>query len=143
MPLTSSGTIWKHQDFVKIWKDGEKLRAGFFNEEDVLTEEIPLEDLNASEPLEIAKVMAEDHRIRAQSGNGVDFELIQGNPKVIEENSFLSEREAELYVLTEELGYSIAKASEKMNISKGNAYGKKARIKQKIEKSENTADLDL
>lgn len=141
MPLTSSGTIWKHQDFVKIWKDEGNLRAGFFNEEDVMTEEINLDDLNASEPLEIAKEMAEDQRIRVQSGHGVDFELIQGDPKVIEENSFLSEREAELYVLTEELGYSIADASEKMNISKGNAYGKKARIKEKIEKAEKTAEL--
>ena len=143
MPLTSSGTIWKHQDFVKIWKDEGKLRAGLFNEEHLLTEEIPLEELNASEPLEIAKALAEDRRIRVKSGHGADFELIQGNPKVIEENSFLSEREAELYVFTEELGYSIADASEKMNISKGNAYGKRAKIKEKIEKAERTAELSI
>jgi len=143
MSLTSSGTIWKHQDFVKIWRDEGNLKAGFFNEENVLTEEINLDDFNASKPLEIAKVLAEDQRIRVQAGYGFDFELIQGDPKVIEENSFLSEREAELYVLTEELGYSISHASEKMNISKGNAYGKKAKIKEKIEKAEKTAELDL
>ena len=61
----------------------------------------------------------------------------------LEENTSLSEREAELYVLTEELGYNTVQASEKMGISKNNAYGKRGKIKEKIEKAENTAELSI
>jgi len=137
-------TIWtKGNKFVKVWKNEGKLKAGFFNGDNTLLEEVPVEDLNSSEPKEIAKEMAESHNIRVQSGYGVDFEVVQGNYKAIEEETNLSEREAELYVLTEELGYNTVQASEKMGISKNNAYGKRGDIKEKIGKAKKTAELKI
>lgn len=137
-------TVWtKGNEFVKLWKDEGNLKVGFFNSDNVLLDEVPLEDLNNSEPKEIAKEMAEAHNIRVQAGNGVEFETIQGNWMSIEQETNLSGREAELYVLTEELGYSTVQASEKMGISKNNAYGKRGDIKEKIEKAEKTAELSI
>jgi len=137
-------TVWtKGNKFVKVWKDEGDLKVGFFNSDNVLLEEVPLEDLNHSEPREIGKEMAEAHNIRVQSGNGVNFETIQGNWMSIEEETNLSGREAELYVLTEELGYNTVQASELMGISKNNSYGKRGDIKEKIRKAEKTAELSL
>lgn len=137
-------TIWSGQNkFVKVWKDNEDLKAGFFNSDNTLLKEVAIQNLNHSEPEEIAKEMAEAHNIRVQSGNGVEFDLFQGNYQAIEHQTTLSTREAELYVLTEELGYSIVQASDKMNISKNNAYGKRGKIKEKIQKAKETAKLEL
>lgn len=61
----------------------------------------------------------------------------------IEENTYLSEREAELYILIEKADISIPEAANKIGISKGNAYGKRGDIKQKIEKAEKTAELSI
>lgn len=66
-----------------------------------------------------------------------------GETKQELEKSYLSDREAELYVLTEELGYSTVQASELMGISKNNAYGKRGDIKEKIQKAEKTAELSI
>jgi len=137
-------TVWKQGNkFAKVWKDEENLRVGFFNEDNTLLEEVPIKDLNNSKPKEIAEHMAESHNIRVQSGHGVDFEVVQGNYKTLEDETNLSEREAELYVLTEELRYNTVQASEKMGISKNNAYGKRGDIKEKIEKAEKTAKLEM
>jgi len=68
---------------------------------------------------------------------------ISARKNELEEETMLSEREAELYVLTEELGYNTVEASEKMGISKNNAYGKRGDIKEKIEKAEKTAKLEM
>jgi len=57
--------------------------------------------------------------------------------------SYLSDREAELYILTEELGYNTVQASELMGISKNNCYGKRGDIKEKIRKAEITARLTI
>jgi len=137
-------TIWtKGNKFVKVWKDEGNLKVGFFNSDNVLLDEVPVEDLNNSDPEEIAKEMAGAHNIRVQAGNGVEFETIQGNYMSIEQETNLSDREAELYALTEELGYNTVQASEKMGISKNNAYGKVDRIRKKIQKSEKTAELSI
>lgn len=61
----------------------------------------------------------------------------------LENKTYLSEKEAELYILTEELDINIREASDLMDISKNNAYGKRGRIKKKIEKAERTADLQI
>lgn len=136
--------VWtKGNKFVKVWKDEGNLKVGFFNSDNVLLDEMPLEDLNNSEPEEIAKEMAEAHNILVQAGNGVEFDTIQGNWMSIEQETNLSKRQAELYVLTEELGYTTVQASELMGISKNNAYGKRGDIKEKIRKAEKTAELSL
>lgn len=67
----------------------------------------------------------------------------QCKAKQLSKNSFVSKREAELYVLTEELGYTTVEASDVMGISKNNAYGKRGDIKKKIEKAEKTAELQI
>lgn len=137
-------TVWtKGNKFVKVWTDEGNLKVGFFNSDNVLLDEVPLEDLNNSEPVEIAKEMAEAHNIRVQAGNGVEFDTIQGNWMSIVQETNLSDREAELYVLTEELGYKTVQASELMDISKNNAYGKRGDIKEKIQKAEKTAELEI
>jgi len=71
--MTDTTTISKDK-FVKIWKDEGNLRVGFFNSDNVLLDEVPLEDLNHSETKEIAKEMSEAHNIRVESGYGVDLE---------------------------------------------------------------------
>jgi len=137
-------TVWtKGNKFVKIWKDEGNLKVGFFNSDNVLLEEVPIEDLNNSEPKEIAKEMAEAHNMQVQAGHGVGFDTIQGNWMSIEQETNLSGREAELYVLTEELGYNVTQASKKMGISKNNSYGKRGDIKEKIQKAEKTAELSI
>jgi len=137
-------TVWKQGNkFVKVWRDEGNLRVGFFNGDNTLLEEVPVEDLNSSEPKEIAKEMAEAHNIRVQSGYGVDFEVVQGNYKTVEEETFLSEREAEMYVLTEKLGYTVQEAADEMDIKYGNGSKKRSRIRDKIEKAEKTVELEI
>lgn len=60
----------------------------------------------------------------------------------IARETFLSEREAELYVLKTRNGYTLDEAAEQMEIGSGNIYGKWARVKDKIAKGKKTAELD-
>lgn len=71
-----------------------------------------------------------------------DLEKLEERKKELEK-SYLSSREAELYVLTEELGYTIQEAAGQMSISEGNASGKRGKIKDKIQKAEKTAELSI
>jgi len=63
--------------------------------------------------------------------------------KQLEKETKLSEREAELYVLTEELGYTVQEAADEMDIKYGNASKKRSRIRDKIERAEKTAELEI
>lgn len=59
------------------------------------------------------------------------------------EETRLSEREAELYVLKQHEDYTIRAAAKRMEISPGNAFSKWDTIKQKIEEAQRTAELDF
>ena len=59
------------------------------------------------------------------------------------ENTLLAEREAEAYILTEELDYTIQEAADEMDVGFGRVSGARNRIKEKIMKSEKTAELSI
>lgn len=59
----------------------------------------------------------------------------------LSENTWLSERQAELYILKSEKNFSITDAAQEMNIGRGNASQKWNAIKQKFRKSKRTVDL--
>jgi len=59
------------------------------------------------------------------------------------ESTLLAEREAEAYILTEELGYTIQEAADEMNVGFGRVSGARSRIKEKIRKAEKTAELSI
>lgn len=59
------------------------------------------------------------------------------------EDSYLSEREAELYVLKEKFDLTTSDAAEQMGITVGNARGKLGKIRSKIAKAEKTAELEI
>jgi len=63
--------------------------------------------------------------------------------KQLQKETNLSEREAEAYILTEELGYTIQEAADEMGIKYGNASKKRSRIRGKIEKAEKTVELSI
>jgi len=59
------------------------------------------------------------------------------------EDALLAEREAEAYILTEELGYTIQEAADEMGVGFGRVAGCRHRIKEKIREAEKTVDLSL
>jgi len=59
------------------------------------------------------------------------------------QGTLLSQREAELYGLTELAGLSVTEAAEQMDIARGTAAGKRGRIREKIQKAEETARLTI
>lgn len=61
----------------------------------------------------------------------------------LSQNTLLAEREAEAYILTEKLGHTIQEAADEMDVGFGRVSGARNRIKEKIEKAEKTAELDL
>lgn len=63
------------------------------------------------------------------------------NKEELSEKTWLSERQAELYLLKSEDGLSITDAAEEMDIARGNASEKWSAIKEKFRKSERTLDL--
>lgn len=71
------------------------------------------------------------------------FDPYLAQARKIQEKTNLSKREAEIYCLTENLGYTIEDAAKKMNISYGNASKKRGRIKEKIKLAEKTAKLQF
>ena len=56
----------KENEFIKIWEDEGKTRSGFFNQENELVEEIPVEDTNSNntEDLEAELDNAFDNDVR-------------------------------------------------------------------------------
>jgi len=69
-----TNTAISKDKFVKIWRDEGTLKVGFFDSDNVLLDEVPIEDLNHSEVKGIAKEMSEAHNMRVESGYGVDLE---------------------------------------------------------------------
>lgn len=61
----------------------------------------------------------------------------------LESKTLLSEREAELYILMDKGDLNAVEASNVMDISSNNAYGKLGIIRDKIGKAERTAELDI
>lgn len=62
-------------EYIKIWRDEGDLRVAFFNENTgVRVEEVPVEDLNSSEPEDIAVEMAAAHNRPVRAGHGVELE---------------------------------------------------------------------
>jgi len=57
------------------------------------------------------------------------------------EETMLSQKEAELYVLKTRNGYTLDEAAEEMDLGKGNIYGKWGRVKNKISRAQKTAEL--
>lgn len=45
---TQRSNAEKTDEYIKIWKDEGNLRAGFFSNEAILMEEIPIEDCNSN-----------------------------------------------------------------------------------------------
>jgi len=93
---------------------------------------------------------SEDEEYKAFVSN--DSELVclgcveeyrEDRKQALEENTLLAEREAEAYILTEELGYTIQEAANEMNVGFGRVSGARSRIKEKIEKAENTTELEM
>lgn len=73
---------------------------------------------------------------------------VQDRVHAVANNTALSSREAEVYVLREEEGFTHAEVAEELEISEGNARGKWGTIREKvslaeekIEIAKNTADL--
>jgi DNA-directed RNA polymerase specialized sigma24 family protein len=58
-------------------------------------------------------------------------------------NTLLAEREAEAYILTEELGYTIQEAADEMSVGFGRVSGARSRIKEKIQKVNKTSELEM
>ncbi len=63
------------------------------------------------------------------------------SPLALSEETRLSEREAQLYVYTRKLGYTLKGAATEMEISEGTAYKMNNRIKNKVEEAEKTSAL--
>jgi len=77
-----------------------------------------------------------------------EVENLEDRAARVADRTYLTHREAELYILRYEEGMTHAAASHKMGISEGNARGKWANIKKKvndapglIEKARNTEEL--
>jgi len=68
-------------------------------------------------------------------------ERIQERIEELQQDTLLAEREAEAYVFTEILDYTLKDAAEEMETSTDNIAQKRHRFKNKIEKSERTAEL--
>lgn len=91
-------------------------------------------------------MVAEDRPISAFHCNDDDCRGTmwrQDRASGIEKVTALSDREAELYVLKELEGLTLAEAAEEMDIEENTARGKWGRIKEKIRKAEATARLSL
>jgi len=58
----------------------------------------------------------------------------------LSENTLLAEREAEAYILTEELGYTIQEAADEMNVGFGRVSGARTRIKEKLKDAKATVE---
>lgn len=79
---------------------------------------------------------------------GSKLEEVQDRVHAVANTTHLSSREAEVYVLREEEGFTHAEVAEELEISEGNARGKWGTVKEKVslaeeevEIAENTADL--
>lgn len=68
-------------------------------------------------------------------------ERIQEKVEELQQDTLLAEREAEAYVYTEILDYTLEDAADEMETSTDNVSQKRHRFKNKIEKAERTAEL--
>lgn len=64
----------------------------------------------------------------------------ENKKKSLMEETWLSEREAEAYLLTEKQDFIIRKASEKMGVCPGRVKSIRHRIREKLKKSRETID---
>lgn len=67
-------------EYIKIWKDEGDLRAGFFSNEAVLMEEIPIGDCNSDNADDLAKELDEAfsaHKIRFGAGVNPDQKTLE------------------------------------------------------------------
>lgn len=106
------------------------------------------EEIETPELQKILKTKQKALRSSASGPNEViekEIQLIEAELKKreISETTTLSEREAELYVLTEKFDLTVQEAADEMGIKYGNASGKRTRIREKIEKAEKTAELSI
>lgn len=81
------------------------------------------------------KTLAESLRINQKKDIGFQEEI-----ENLVESTWLSEREAEAYLLTEELGYLVQEAADEMNVCPGRVKNIRYRIREKLEKSGETID---
>lgn len=91
-------------------------------------------------------LMCEYHKALAKSLQDTSEwtqEKIEKRVEELKEETLLAEREAEAYVLTEELCYTIQKAADEMNVGFGRVSGARNRIKGKIRKAKKTAELSI
>jgi len=58
-------------EYAKVWKDEGKLKAGFF-EQGTLLEEIPVTQLNHSQPEQVIREIGEAHQIQVRAGYEVE-----------------------------------------------------------------------
>jgi len=68
---TERSNAEKTDEYIKIWKDEGNLRAGFFSNEAVFMEDIPIEDCNSDNTDDLAKELDEAfpaHKIRFGAG---------------------------------------------------------------------------
>lgn len=89
---------------------------------------------------ELAKALDEWARLWAEKELEMMGKRIKNKKKDLTEKTLLSEREAEAYILTEELGYLVQEAAEEMNVSVGRVKNIRHRIREKLEKSRETID---
>ena len=129
---------WKRstvQYSVRSWSDPEKPLKVSIQGEDSTFRYTGDVDLHGSE--EILYQVEE-------TGDGEKYLRIQiHSVEELVENTLLSEREAELYILNKERGHTLKDASEKMDVSYGTAKKMMSRIREKLKDAENTAKLDI
>lgn len=87
--------------------------------------------------------MCEYHKTLAKSLQDTSEwtqEKIDKTVNELSENTLLAEREAEAYVLTEELGYTIQETADKMDVGFGRVSGARTRIKEKLQNAKATVE---
>lgn len=68
----------------------------------------------------------------------------QSRVESIVENTYLSERQAEIYVLTEEYDMKVRDCAEYLGIEKGHASKERSRIRSKLRKCKRTQfEIDM
>lgn len=87
--------------------------------------------------------MCEYHKALAKSLQDTSEwtqEKIEKRVEELEEETLLAEREAEAYVLTEEIGLTIQQAADQMGVGFGRVSGARTRIKEKLKDAEATVE---
>lgn len=135
-PSSLSSDDWKKGKIlyrVRSWDDPEKpVKVSIEGEDDVL---LYFGDVDLSDSNEIL------YKVEGSNDGRMFIQIQRHSLEELVENTSLSEREAELYILHKERGHNLKETAEKMGVSYGSAKSMMSRIRKKITRAENTATL--